>query len=277
MKFLQFPLTRIVLGSVIIIAVPVLVQLGIGWIMGGETPLGNVIAALLGAVSVLLTYYGFVRLVERRSVSELAVPVAAKELAAGALLGAVLFSTTIGILWMLGYYHVSGVNTWETMLPWLIIGIISGTFEELLMRGILFRIMEESLGTWLALAISALLFGALHLANPNATLWAGFAIAIEAGILLAATYVYTRRLWVPIGLHFAWNFIQGGIFGVSVSGIESDGLIQSTLRGPVLLSGGEFGAEASIFAVIVCLVVGLYFVWKSHAQGRFIRPFWNRR
>jgi uncharacterized protein len=121
-----------------------------------------------------------------------------------------------------------------------------------------------------------LIFGALHLANPNATLWAGLAIAIEAGIMLAAAYVYTRRLWLPIGIHFAWNFVQGGIYGVSVSGVEAKGLLQSTLSGPALLSGGEFGAEASIFAVIVCLAAGIFFVWKSYTQGKFIKPFWNR-
>jgi uncharacterized protein len=125
--------------------------------------------------------------------------------------------------------------------------------------------------------ISALIFGAGHLGNPNATLWAALAIAIEAGIMLAAAYVLTRRLWVPIGIHMAWNFVQGGIFGVAVSGNEAQGLLQSTLSGPTLLSGGEFGAEASIFAVIVCLTAGIYFIWKSYTQGKFIKPFWNRR
>jgi uncharacterized protein len=64
---------------------------------------------------------------------------------------------------------------------------------------------------------------------------------------------------------------------VSVSGIESKGLLQSILNGPALLSGGEFGAEASIFAVIVCLAAGVFFVWKSYTQGKFIKPIWNRR
>jgi membrane protease YdiL (CAAX protease family) len=276
MKFLQFPLTRIILGFFILIIIPLVLQLGAEAVLDTETLLSQVIIALLASAGALLAYYGFVRLVERRSVLELAMPVAAREVGGGSLLGATLFSITIGIIWLLGYYQVSGINPWLTIIPWFLTGIFSGTFEELLMRGILFRIMEESLGTWLALVISALTFGALHLANPNATLWAGLAIAIEAGILLAGTYVYTRRLWVPIGLHFAWNFVQGGIFGVAVSGIESKGLLQAVLSGPALLSGGEFGAEASIIAVIVCLTAGIYFVRKSYMQGKFIRPFWDR-
>jgi membrane protease YdiL (CAAX protease family) len=277
MKFLQFPLTRIIMGFFILIVIPLLVQLGIQMVLGSESLLSRVIVALLASVSALLTYYGFVRLIERRTVSELALPWAAKELGIGALFGAALFSTTIGVIWLLGYYRVSDVNPLLTVLPWLLTGIFSGIFEELLVRGVLFRIIEESLGTWISLIVTALVFGALHLSNPNATLWAGFAIAVEAGILLAALYVYTRRLWIPIGLHFAWNFVQGGIFGVAVSGIESKGLLQASLSGPVILSGGEFGAEASIFAVIVCLTAGIYFVWKSYSQGKFIRPFWNRR
>lgn len=276
MKFLQFPIIRIILGFIVLVLIPGLFQLGTQALVGRESLPGEVITVLVTTVAALLAYYGFVRLIERRSVSELSWPHALKELALGALLGGILFSTTIGILWVLGYYKVSSVSPSTEIISWFITGVISGTLEELLIRGILFRILEESLGTWIALVISALIFGALHLANPNATLWAGLAIAIEAGVMLAAAYVYTRRLWVPIGIHFAWNFVQGGIFGVAVSGIEAKGLLQSTLSGPALLSGGEFGAEASIFAVIVCLAAGVYFIWKSYVQGKFIQPFWNR-
>jgi uncharacterized protein len=276
MRFVQFPVTRIILGFAALVLIPSLFQLGTQALVGRETLPGEALTVLMTTAAAFLAYYGFVRLIERRSVSELSLPHALKELVLGALLGGFLFSATIAILWMLGYYKVSGLNPWTDMISWFITGVISGTLEELLIRGVLFRIMEESLGTWIALVISALIFGALHLANPNATLWAGLAIAIEAGIMLAAAYVYTRRLWLPIGIHFAWNFVQGGIYGVSVSGIEAKGLLQSTLSGPALLSGGEFGAEASIFAVIVCLAAGIFFVWKSYTQGKFIKPFWNR-
>jgi uncharacterized protein len=277
MKIVQFPVIRIALGFFLLVAIPSLFQIGAQAIVGTEGTVSEVIVVLLGAGMGLLTYYGFVHVIERRRVTELARPFALKELGIGVLLGAALFSTTIGILWLFGYYQVSAINPWSFMITWFMTGIISGVLEELLVRGVLFRIMEESLGTWIALVISALIFGAGHLANPNATLWAGLAIAIEAGVMLAAAYVLTRRLWVPIGIHIAWNFVQGGIFGVAVSGNEAKGLLQSTLSGPVLLSGGEFGAEASIFAVIVCLAAGIYFVWKSYTQGKFIKPFWNRR
>jgi hypothetical protein len=105
---------------------------------------------------------------------------------------------------------------------------------------------------------------------------AAIAIALEAGILLSAAYVLTRRLWLAIGIHIAWNFIQGGIFSVAVSGFEKHGLLQATLAGPKILSGGEFGAEASVFAFVICLAVGIYFVWRALRKGNFVQPFWKR-
>jgi uncharacterized protein len=276
LKFLQFPVIRIALGFLFVILITALVQIGIGSLFVQESRFGDWVAALTTIATIFAVYFGFVRLIERRHVTELSLSYALGELAGGILLGTLLFSSTIAILWAFGFYQVSRLNEWRVVSEWLLIGMISGVFEEILVRGILFRITEEYLGTWISLGISALVFGALHLANPNATLWAGLAIAIEAGILLAGAYVHTRRLWVPIGIHFAWNFVQGGIFGVAVSGIESRGLLDATLNGPLLLSGGEFGAEASIFAVLVCLSAGCYYVWKSYNQGKFIKPFWNR-
>jgi len=157
------------------------------------------------------------------------------------------------------------------------LGLVPAFMEEILIRGIVFRITEDSLGTWLAMVISALLFGFLHILNSGATWFAAVCIAVEAGVLLAAAYVTTRRLWFPIGLHFAWNFTQGGIFGVAVSGITVHGLLKSTLTGPELISGGEFGAEASIFAVINRTAVAILLIVIAVQNGQIIRPFWSRR
>lgn len=275
-KFLQLPPIRVFVGFVFLLLVISLVQFAtVAW-PGHDTSISNVVSVAITVLVVSYAYYGFVRVIERRSVTELSSQNMFVELASGMLVGAILFSVTIGILWLLGYYKVIGINPWTVIFSWLVLAIISGVSEELLFRGILFRVVEESLGTWFSLAISALIFGLFHLANPNATLWGAIAIAIEAGIMLAAAFVYTRRLWLPIGIHFAWNFVQGAIFGVAVSGNEATGLLQSTLSGPPSLSGGDFGAEGSIFAVLVCLVAGSYFIWKSYQQGKFIKPFWNR-
>jgi len=276
LKFLQFPPIRIFLGFLVLGITIFVAQISTDTLFGHEAVWANLLSVFIAVIAVCFGYYGFVRVIERRSVIELSLPSSAKELAAGVAVGMALFSATIGVLWLLGYYQVSGINEWVDVFPWLALAIISGVSEELIFRGLLFRVVEESLGSWLALAISALIFGLLHLANPNATFWGGIAIAIEAGIMLAAAFMYTRRLWLPIGIHFAWNFVQGAIFGVAVSGNEAKGLLQSTLSGPSLLSGGDFGAEGSIFAVLVCLSAGIYFVWKSHQQGKFVKPYWKR-
>jgi hypothetical protein len=95
-------------------------------------------------------------------------------------------------------------------------------------------------------------------------------------VLLAAAYAFTRRLWLPIGIHFAWNFTQGGVFGVAVSGNDIPGLLQGRLSGPVWLSGGAFGAEASVVAVVLCLAAGIFFIAKVVQQGQIVQPFWRR-
>jgi membrane protease YdiL (CAAX protease family) len=218
-----------------------------------------------------------VRVVERRPVAELALVGAAGEAARGVALGALLFCATIGLIALFGAYHVVGTNPWTDLLPMLGVSIASGVVEELLFRGLVFRIIEESLGSVLALFVSALIFGLLHLANPNATFLAGLAIAIEAGVLLGAVYMLTRRLWLAMGVHFAWNFTQGGLFGVPVSGNDFPGLVQSTLSGPAWLSGGAFGAEASVFAVLVGLGASAYVLWRVRQRGGVVAPFWRRR
>src|SRR5206468_8601734 len=134
-------------------------------------------------------------------------------------------------------------------------------------RGILFRIVEAGLGSWLGLLVSAAVFGLAHLANPGSNVIGAASIIIEAGILLAAAYMFTRRLWLPIGLHFAWNFTEAGIFGADVSGRHIGGLLRSTLTGPAWLTGGAFGPEASVVAVVLCLAVGVAFIVAAVRRG----------
>ena len=97
--------------------------------------------------------------------------------------------------------------------------------------------------------LAALFFGAAHIFNPGATLWSSAAIAIEAGLLLAMIYHVTRSLWACIGLHAAWNIMQGTLYGIPVSGSKADGWLVSMRTGPDWLSGGVFGAEASVVAL----------------------------
>ncbi len=235
------------------------------------------LGALLLAAVVLAAYSAYVRVIEKRAVTELSDRRAVSEIGLGLALGALLFSVTVGILAAVGVYKVTGNNGWQAMLAFLPACILSGVLEEVLIRGILFRILEQWLGSWVALGISAVIFGVLHLLNPGATLLNAAAISIEAGILLAAAYMLTRRLWLCIGTHIAWNFTQGGIFSVAVSGGESKGLLQSRMVGPEWLTGGTFGAEASVVALVLCLAVGIILLVLAIKEGNVVPPFWARR
>ena len=220
----------------------------------------------------LLYTSGYVRIVEKRAVTELSGPHASRELGAGVLLGALLLSLTVGVLGALGVYQVTGSNGWAAMLATVPGFILASVLEEVVMRGVIFRILEQWLGSWIALVLSAALFGLLHLLNPGTTLLNAASIMLEAGVLLAAAYMLTRRLWLCIGIHFAWNFTQGGIFSAAVSGGATNGLLQAKLVGPEWLTGGAFGVEASAVAVVVCASAGLLFLIAAKRRGNVVRP-----
>ena len=263
----------------LLFTLPVLV--GQGLVFGLGRKLGQPTAAMLSALVACFVGWGayalYVRWVEKRPLVELGRAGALRELAAGLLLGAVLFSICVGLLALLGNYRITGTRGLGVLWLPIWISVASGTLEEILFRGVIFRLFEESLGTWIALAISAALFGLIHIGNPNATLLAAVAIAFEAGVMLAAAYVLTRRLWLAIGIHAAWNFTQSGIFSVPVSGFPIQGVFVGELRGPVWLSGGAFGVEASVVAFAVCTAAGAALLVLAHQRSRFIAPFWRRR
>jgi membrane protease YdiL (CAAX protease family) len=281
LKVLYFPLTRIIIAIVAILCVTALESVLTQYV--GET-YGlarqiwfRVLSGAFVIVSVCLVYVGYVRVFERRKTMELSRERAIREFAAGSAIGFVLFAGTIGCLWLGGFYRVEGIGYLPSAAVLVGVGLVPAFIEEIVIRAIIFRITEDSLGTWMAMVISALLFGLSHMLNPGATWVVALFIAIEAGVLLAAAYITTRRLWLPIGLHFAWNFTQGGIFGVAVSGLSVRGLLKATLTGrPELLSGGAFGAEASIFAMLICTSTAVVLIILAVRNGQIVRPFWTR-
>jgi uncharacterized protein len=195
----------------------------------------------------------------------------------GLLAGATLFSAVVGILWLLGCYHVIGTNPHADWLPEvLLVGVCAGISEEIISRGVLFRISEEGMGTWFGLAVSAAFFGLAHMGNAGATLWSTAAIAIEAGLLFGMLYHVTRSLWACIGLHAAWNVMQGTVFGIPVSGTHADGFLVSKLTGPDWLSGGSFGAEASVVALGLCSLCTIALLVIALRRGSIVLPFWRR-
>lgn len=223
------------------------------------------------AAATLLAYAWIVRRTEHRSPAEIALPGAPRALARGALVGLGMFVAVIGAVALAGDYRADGHHSLAG--PIAILGVMAGAAvtEELVFRGVLFRIAEERLGTWAALTLSGALFGLAHLSNPHATVWSSLAIAVEAGGMLAAAYAATRSLWLTIGLHFAWNYAESGIFGVADSGQSTPaGILHGRISGSALLSGGQFGPEASVFALIAGTAVMAAFMLLAHRRGRVV-------
>ena len=236
--------------------------------------------AALSLVLILVTFGGYayyVHCIERRKVSELGAKGAVLEFASGLVLGSALFGATMLVLWLLGILTYSGLITGSTWVYPLFAALLTAAVEETLVRGVMFRMLEERLGSWIALGLSALIFGIMHAFNPGASAISVIAIALEAEILLAAAYMLTRRLWFVLGLHAAWNFTEGGIFATQVSGSKIEGLIGVKFQGNDLLSGGAFGPEASIVAVSLCLLASAVILALAKKKGHVIRPFWNIR
>jgi CAAX protease family protein len=275
----RLAIVRILIGSVFVVATVAIIEIGSAF--AARNP--NIksffavtrLPAVVAVAAVLLVYRAFVRWFEKRPVSELDSRSALPSLIRGIVLGAIVFAVTIGILSSLGVYRVVGIDSWKVLWPSAAAAAVAAVSEEVLFRGIIFRITEESLGSWLALIISALLFGAAHLLDKNANLQAGVAIALEAGVFLAAAYMLTRRLWFVIGVHFGWNFTEGGIFGAAVSGTSTQGLFKANVTGPNYLSGGVFGVEASLVTIAICFLVAMAFLSRAKAKSQFVRPFWR--
>jgi membrane protease YdiL (CAAX protease family) len=232
-----------------------------------NTPL-TLVLGVATAVLALLAYAWIVRRTERRAPLEVARKGALGALSRGLLIGLGLFGAVIANIYFLGDYRVLG---WGSIAgPVALFGFTAGAAvtEELIFRGILFRIIEGRIGTWLSLILTSLLFGLSHLFNPGATLWSALAVAVEAGGMLAAAYAATRNLWVPIGLHFGWNFAEGAIFGTGISGQSApEGLLRSALSGPTAISGGGFGPEASVYALVAGVLVTVAFMWLARRRG----------
>ena len=264
-------LVRLLAFFVVLVAGDSIAKLSFFWLSRHEPAAGGdwilLGAALLLAAADVGLYVLLIRWTEHRPAREVAPRVG--DGVAGIAAGLAFFSTVLGLLYLIGVVRWQGLASHFDVGPMLAISILAAVGEELAFRGALFRMIAERCGTATALVVSAAIFGLLHGLNPGATVVSTAAIAIEAGLLLGAAYALTRNLWFPIGLHLGWNFTEGGIFGASVSGGTSKGLFHIPLSGPVYLTGGEFGPEASVAAVGVCLVAALVMLVLAAQRGNW--------
>jgi membrane protease YdiL (CAAX protease family) len=225
----------------------------------------SIIMALAGGIVSIAIYWLVMKFMAGRRVQELQLQRAGNELILGAAVGLILIGVSVGIIMMLGGYSFtwSATNAVGSILA---MAIGAAIVEELIFRGLFLQAVEKRLGSWFALAVTSLFFGLAHLPNPGATLWSSIAIVIEAGILLGAGFLWRRNLWFAMGLHFAWNALEG-MLGIPVSGITTQGFFEVQLSGSPWLTGGSFGLEASIVPIIVSLLIAIPMLISAHHKG----------
>jgi membrane protease YdiL (CAAX protease family) len=277
-RIVDFPLVAMVIAVLALIVGITVAYMIATLLLPDDMGLGIEVRFDLVAIPIILLIYKFliVRLGEHPR-DDLRGTGRLRPLAWGLLGGVVLFSLIVAVAAALGVYHITDEGDLNGLPKALIASaLFPAISEEIVFRGVLFRWLEEFAGSWAALVLTAALFGAGHLMNPNASTVAAVGIAFEAGVMLGAAYMLTRSLWLPIGLHAAWNFTQGEVYDIPVSGMPVDGMVEARLDGPALLTGGGFGLEASLIAMVIATLFGLWLLWLAVRRGQLVQPWWVR-
>ena len=278
-KIFNFPVVKIILALLTFMAVVIIGQqiaVKLLDLTSLDKDYRNLLKGLFVSISCIFSYILFFKKYDKRVVTEFATNRLVKNLFIGFAVGFILQSLTILVIYLNGSYSVVKINPISFILIPFALMFTVAIIEEVLVRGIIFRIMEEKLGSYISLTFSSVLFGVLHLANPNVTLISAICIT-TAGFLMGATFIYSRNLWMPIALHFAWNFTQSGIFGAITSGNEkTNSLIVAKIQGPEFITGGEFGPEGSIQAIVFCAIGTIIFLVLSQRENKIIKPYWKK-
>jgi membrane protease YdiL (CAAX protease family) len=237
---------------------------------GLQSTLGFVEAEALSAVAITLSVLIARRWLDHRSVTSLGLRIDRqtwRDLLAGFLIATLMMLVVYAIERLAGWTQVVAV-AWKSqavtelvlaLLAMLVVFIITGWQEELYFRGYLLQNLGDGMNLTWGVALSSVIFGLVHLGNPNSLPQSALGISL-AGLLMAFGYLQTRRLWLPIGLHIGWNFIEGPILGFPVSGLSTIHLIQIHVEGPIWFTGGAFGPEAGL-VLLPGLALGAVLIW----------------
>lgn len=216
------------------------------------------VTLVMGLLAILV-YKLTLTYLARRPAPEIARQRAGSEVALGVLTGTIFIAGSVLIIIALGGYSFQWADSADmnaVLVSSIGAALGAAIVEELIFRGLMFQAIAKLGGTPLALAVTSLFFGVAHLGNAGATLFSGFAIALQAGVLLGAAFLWRRNLWFAMGLHFAWNAVEG-LLGIPVSGHSAAGLLTVEVHGAALLTGGDFGLEGSIVPVVASLLISI--------------------
>ncbi len=201
---------------------------------------------------------------------------AGRQWGSGVALGGMLITADVGLIGCFGSVRFQLHVTQHALVRAAAVALLllfGALLEELSFRGYPFQKLTEAFGAfWAIIALSAL-FGAVHLWNPHAQGWLSWAFfnTLAVGVLFALGRIRTGSLWFSVGLHFGWNFFQGTVFGLPVSGLrEFSALISATAKGSDALTGGAYGPEGSAICAIV-LVTAFPLLWLLTASQNIQR------
>lgn len=278
-KILHFFLTKIIIGIALVVASVAFIEWAGRPLLDStslSTDAKNILISFAESAVALAIYILLFRLYERRNIHELSASAFAKNAVSGFLTGFLLQAVFILIIYLAGGYAIISVNPFSSVLPAFATALTAGFVAEILIIGIFFRLAEEKLGTVITLIIITILFGIFHFNAPGATGLSITATAVEAGLMIAAIFVYTRSLWSVIFFHFGWDFTEPGIFGGINPGMStSETLFTSKITGPAILTGGQTGPQNSLQALLICLLLSLLLLWIAKGQNKWIKPWWK--
>ncbi len=277
-RTILFPLLKIIIGIALIVGSAAIGE----WLRSAvfekylKKELAAVIVVAIQIVLALSSYILFFRYCEKRKISELSAKTFLKNSLIGFLLGLGIQSLTIAVLYVSGGYSIGHINPVSFLVPGFISALTAGFIAELILRGVFFRIVEEKLGSPIAIIVSVLLFVIMHSGAEGASFLSVSSTAIQTGLLYSLTYVYSRSLWLPIFLHFSWDFAEPAIYGGVNPGMPAEKTwFAGNITGPASLTGGVFGPGHSLQSLIFCLAASLIFFWLAKQKNNFIKPYWK--
>lgn len=290
------------LGELLRTSAVVRIVLGVGLVLGatvgafvllqqlflalvGPTPspgarwLGSVVAPVVYSVVVFGAYVRYHRLVNGCWPVDLRAVHLGRDLVGGTVAGAGLFVVALVPVWLAGGYDVVATNPVTVVLPAVTGVVFFVGIEETVNRGIVLPELESRLGSWVALVASSAVFAGYHTVLTADPTPVAVGAIFAASVLFAGAYLLTRQLWLPIALHAGWNFVQGAVFGIAVSGnaVESVTLLVGETTGPSWLTGGAYGLEGSVVTLAVVGIAAAATVWLVHRHGRVVARSWPRR
>ncbi|MFG2006746.1 CPBP family intramembrane glutamic endopeptidase [Spirillospora sp. NPDC048911] len=243
---------------------------GVG-LVSGLTATGPGPVPVLGAVAAVVVYWLVMRRVARRSTPEIARRGAGREALLGGAIGLGFVLVSALLITAFGGYSFSWAGHGFMAVVWsaVMVQIGAAVTEELLFRGLALQALEQLWGSRTAIVITGLFFGIAHLGAPGASAWSALAIAVEAGVMLGAAFLWRRNIWFVAGLHFAWNTSEQ-LLGIPVSGHTSEGLFTVDAHGSAVLTGGGFGLEAALVPVVIGVLLAVRMFVLARRGGRLL-------